>query len=96
MCFFVTDEQRPKEKVDYPHIATQDDRYFCISQIWILIDGKSVVSKLMEARKVYCELHKIWKGTFRTCVSSLLFLKAVKLKNRDNSITNAMLSCLAT
>jgi hypothetical protein len=56
--FFVRDEQRPTKKVDHPHTATQDDRYFSISEIWIVIDGKSVVTKQMETRKVYCELQK--------------------------------------
>jgi hypothetical protein len=88
--FFVRDEQRPKKNVDHPHIATQDDRYFSISEIWIVIDGKSVVTKQMETRKVYCELYIMWKGTFRTYVSSLSFLKTViNLEPRDNSITNA-------
>jgi len=75
--FLVKDEQRPKKKVDHPHIAIQDDRYFSICQIWIVIGGKSVVTKRMETRKVYCELHKMWKGTFRTHVSSFSFLKTL-------------------
>ena len=79
MCFFVKDEKRPKKKVDYPHIAIQDDRYFSISQIWIVIGGNSVVAKRIETRKVYCELHKMWKGIFRTHVSSLSFLKTVRI-----------------
>ena len=68
--FFVRNEQRPKKKVDHLYIAIQDDRYFSISEIWIVNDGKSVVTKQMETWKVYCELHKMWKGTFRTYVSS--------------------------
>ena len=73
--FFVRDEQRPEKKVDHPHTAIQNDRYFSISEIWIVIDDKSIVTKQMETRKVYCELQKMWKGTFRTYVSSLSFLK---------------------